>query len=129
MTDDKTYAQAARDEAVEFVRENIAASLSALAAMRMHAEQPLAPDTGLGAQAHALLAIAGQLGRIADVLESIEVVSEPVDEDVAAALCEWCGEPARGAALDAGQRMLRLSCGRAGCGERFRADGSQRTEP
>ena len=81
------------------------------------------------AQLHATMAVAEQLGRIADVLESIEVVTTaeeaPAEEGAPDdRRCAWCDRLAAGTALSgllmAGERPA-PSCGAFFCGIEFRA--------
>lgn len=69
----------------------------------------------------ASLAIATQIGRVADWLESVQLIdptAEP-EEKRAPAFCEWCSDVARGFALDEDEAVTRASCGRVGHGANF----------
>ncbi len=125
---DTTPTKPDAEEVAAFVRENLTEALSALGQASHFVSRDDAAGQAAIAQGYASLAIAAQLGRIADWLDGVQL-TDPAQlllEDVGdVEPCVFCGnEPARGTSLEAvDPHEEHPSCGARACGLEFRAFG------
>jgi len=127
MTDDRTP-KPDPQEVADFVRTNLAEALSGLGQAAHFVARDDAAGQAVIAQGYASLAIAAQLGRIADWLDGVQLTDPAqllLEDADAAEYCAFCGnEPARGTSLEAVEpHAEHPSCGARACGLEFRAAG------
>lgn len=129
MTDDTPDTKPDAEEVAAFVRANLSEALSALGQAAHFVSRDDAAGQAAIAQGYASLAIAAQLGRIADWLDGVQL-TDPAQLLAEADIepCAFCGnEAARGTSLEAVEpHEEHPSCGARACGLEFRAYGDEK---